>query len=219
MSSYERLHLVYNDEGKYGWSLTCPQLPGLIYGRADYDAFEAGIPEVLEAFDAPALPHQLHFAARNLGTTTGIGYRIRVAMGSPLRYRVASQLVGAINVPEQEPALLSRAAANPTGEAEFIIALGTDRLGWIYDQILPTDGVVALIGYIDNGHIWNDFVSKNSDNPGMVDLEMLGLTMDNTVDDARNRKRLMDELGDAIAPKNTSPASTVQVDQRVLVLA
>ena len=184
--SDDRLHLIATNEDGHGWSLVSPQVPGLIYGRPTWEQLRKGMQDVLAFAAAPPLPWQIHQQIR--GTSLeGVEYQIRVAEDDQdaERKTVGDRLQGALQDSQGRAGLLAPSKWSHSDDVLFIVVLGTDRLGWVFDQVDVRDGKANLIGSEDSVLIWNTIVSIGDTLPDMATLDEVGLTLDSTVADMR----------------------------------
>lgn len=182
----DTLHLVATNEREYGWSLTSPQLPGFVYGRPNREEFDADLEEALEFAGAPDCPRVLHEVER-VRTPEDVDLLIRIARDRHVleRRRTAKLLLGALQDPQQRtgPDGLTSGPRLPTGEILFVIALPSDRLGWVYDQLGDRDTIVRVAASASGGLLWVSRVALSELDllEDAITLEQLGLSNDSTV--------------------------------------
>lgn len=178
------LHLVCTEDPGYGWTLTSPQVPGLIYGRPTLEAFLAGLDDVLAFAEAPDLPRRMHYQVRRaMPNDVDVMFRLD-QLDLDRRADLAARLESMMRAdPEVLAANTALRRRSSTGEVIAIMTLATDSIGWLEDQVAAADGDVAF--HLDVGGllIWSSHLSHGPRADGTVTIEDLGLTVDDTVED------------------------------------
>jgi hypothetical protein len=166
----QALHLVVFDEGSYGMSMSSPNLPGLIYGRADSDQFWADLDDVLEFAEAPPLPRVLHLV-RRYETPEGREYLVAVELDDALAEReaTAATFFGALTDEEQRRSMFDDAPTLATGEVLFTVVTLDDTIDDAAGTLGPGQATIVVAPGPLPRSIWTtrvadaDFVEDDND--------------------------------------------------------
>ncbi len=171
------IDLIFAEEGKHGWTVRSPSIPGLVGGRETLEQLVEDLPDLLvfAGFDPAALVPRTHFE-RSLAVPDE-DVVVRVAWDDHQLERVgtANRLKAAFDVPEQREGLLS-VPRTVTGEVLYICVVPSDTVEWITDQLGPSGDAAAVATSIAEGLIWTTHflygpgLARKDDAPSLGDL-------------------------------------------------
>lgn len=187
MNQSRHLHLVVTDDGPHGYSLSSPQVPELVYGRNDLEAFRRSVTDVLAFAEAPDLPRREHRQVRRYDQHgREIIVRMAVDDRQDERKRLAKRVLGLLlESSEQADSLLCSNFETAFGAHLVIITLPGDRLEEVFEQLDPRDGTAMITDFVDDSGFEVRAISRSEINhdPGMRTLDEVGLSLSNTVGD------------------------------------
>lgn len=158
----QALHLVVFDEGALGMSLRSPDLPGLIYGRADANHFWAELNEVLEFADAPSLPRVVHLVRRYV-TPEGWEYLVAAELDDAIREReqTIAKLLGALSYDEQRRSIFEDSPKLVTGEVLFVVVRMSDTIDDVTDALTDQESAVIVAPSPEPASIWSTVIARS----------------------------------------------------------
>jgi hypothetical protein len=178
-----RTHLFISDEGGAGVAVESPQLPGFVFFRTTVAEARRDLPGALR-FAGHRGPAQLHHVQRRV-SPEGAEYAVRVAEDEHYQDRLqAAGVVDAVlSDPDNRRDLLDGGLTDPSGEVVFVVVLGPDRLGWLFEQ-LDERGDLINVAYtvVDVGGLFVTPIAAQTDTPeGWSSFEAYGLSENSTV--------------------------------------
>ncbi|MGC5027402.1 hypothetical protein ACLQ3K_21860 [Tsukamurella sp. DT100] len=211
----KNLHLVFTNYEGFGWSIHSPQLPGLAAGRTTSTDIVNDTPEILRfagaSTDDVGAPNVYVHEEHARTDPYGNEYLIRM-YGPPNgdasdREHLAGLAAGAVDDGIWTDAERAKQPLLSTEERLIIVALPTDTLGWIRDQMDSDDSATLIVAApgVGANAVWNVPYSV----PGFEsnlgrDLVELGLSDTSTVDEML--RALL--AADAAVPSKALPEST-----------
>lgn len=145
------VNALVTDEGEYGFSLTSPQIPELVFGRATEAEFMREYQDALRKAGFRAGQVLGHFQVRRQ-TPEGAEAIVRYQTddGKDDRLVVANAVIRLLTAEEESRELLDGLHPSATGEYIFVACLASDRLGWLVDQLRPNgDAIIASLMVAD----------------------------------------------------------------------
>ncbi|MFD4438098.1 hypothetical protein [Bacillus safensis] len=183
------LHIVYTDNGdEFGWSISSPQIPELVGGRSSLNDLLRDTDSILSFVDMSAFENRYLHEQHVYLDPDGNEYLIRLMdeHGNPERTTTASRLVTAVEW-GYEPELRARQPQLVTTERLLIAVIGTDTIGWCFDQLGVGGGAVIAEHRGDDAVYSIPIVDGKLPGTTTWELEELGLTRDDTVDALMDR--------------------------------
>lgn len=187
------LHIVYTEAGdEYGWTIESPQIPELIGGRSTIEELILDTPGIVEwakdqdqTFERTFM-HEQHLVADPDGGHYLIRFQVNHDDDDESRYETASRLNFAI-----VNGLVLRDEYGPhpplnTGERLYVVAVGTDTLGWIRDQLDGRDQPCVLAEDTGDGAVVHLPFAPTGVLPGGLNTESLGLDRESTFTEMLN---------------------------------
>lgn len=170
------IHVIvrFHEKGVYA---TSPQVPGLAMGRDSFEDVEAEIVEAIRfSSDDPIEYHQaiIQWHFEEMHTIGDHEVVIRGAQDSRWADRdmLRRRLLGSLS--DETQATFLDFDTNPLGEIVYVLAIGTDSLAWVNNQMRPSGDNVVLVVGLDERRIRGIGVGRTPDET-VDDFEGLGL--------------------------------------------
>lgn len=207
------LHIIYTEAGdEYGWTIESPQLPDLIGGRNTSEELLADTAEIIEwamdddaAYD-PVYAHEQHLVY----DPDGREYLIRWQFNDEANYEARLETAGRLNHAVTAGLITpgewgEHAPLSVTGERLYIAVVGTDRLGWVQDQLSDRDNACVLAEHLEDGAVVHLPFAQSGVLRAGLSIELLGLNRDSTFNDMLDAvlAREVDALGKTYLPKES----------------
>lgn len=180
----QRIHLFVTYEGEDGYSVESPQVPGFAMGRRTAAEIRSDIKGALRFAGVPGGRRlELHDVQR-FDTADGDEYTVRVAAEPDEPERRASRLetfrrlVGVLST-DQRRGLL-KTARSSTDEVAFVVALPTDTLGWLAEQLYDEHDVSTIVVPVAEEHLFTTSVGTGL-REGWTSLAERGWSAETTV--------------------------------------
>lgn len=190
-------HIVVTDLEDFGLSAESPQIPGLVGVWKDNDEFHADLPAIAQLAPDGSARLVLHEQKVQVAPN-GDEYLVRYAVDHRHELR---NTVGRVLLAIQEGRITEEAHQQPqlaTGERLLVAALPSDKLGFIFDQMVPGYGLTVQCNPHEADMTWSIFIRDGIEQDGFlnVGLRDLGLSRDSTVQEALSILPTLEMAGD-----------------------
>jgi hypothetical protein len=171
--------IIYAEDGT--WTVSSPQIPDFIGGRASGEELSRDLPDMLRfaGVDPTSVAVRIHQEAM-IPTLEG-DFVTRVARDEyfEARREVVKRIESALTNDVQREDMLD-APRTPTGEVLYICGVPTDTIRWCVEQLHPSgDGAVVAVCVADD-MIWAAHLYIGDDGDGQP-LEHFGFSLDTTL--------------------------------------
>jgi len=118
--------------------------------------------------------------AQRFDTAEGDEYTVRIASEPDRASRLETfrRLVGVLSTDQRR--ILLDAARSSTGEVAFVVALPTDTLGWLDEQLYDEDDVITIVVPVAEEHLFTPSVGTGP-REGWTSLVERGWSAETTV--------------------------------------
>lgn len=135
------IHAIVTVYPEYGLSLTSPQIPGMFYDLVAPVSMQ-DLAEILQEAGAPT-EFQIYRHTQVYQSREGRVWMVR-CMDEPRGAREATRRT-LESLLDATPRPIDQAKVADTGEATFVVALPTDTVRWLGDQLFPGDSVTVAM--------------------------------------------------------------------------
>lgn len=176
------IHAIATDESPHGFSVTSPQLPGLVYGRPTQQELEADYQSALRYAGVSEGKVQGHFQRRGV-TVGGHEYQVRWAQDEHIQARIEGvhRVLVALGNGADGDEMAAEQVADAAGVVTFVSCLASDTLGWLADQLDPRgDSLTAAVAVAEQFVYCVNIATGAVDAEGLPSLAELGWEYDMT---------------------------------------
>lgn len=178
-----RTHIFVTEDGETGFSAESPQLPGFAFGRATITEFARDYKEALHW--AGARGQVIAHWQRRGSTPEGVEYVLRWKTEEPEaheRSRLGGVLAAVLSGDEGNE-LMADTVRNPLDEIVFVLALQSDTLGDIAEQLDERGDAVVVVAPVAEDGLWTTqlVTGDGYQRPGWRSLRERGWALDMTI--------------------------------------